>query len=285
MLSTYFFRELDRFSFMIKKRVSSIYAGERRSIRKGTGTEAVDHREYYPGDDIKRVDWKVYARTEKLYIRRFEEEKSLTTHILLDASRSMDFGEPKKFDYASMIGAGFAYLVTKENERFALSLFSDEMRHILQPNRGRRHFLNVVDFLNGVAPEGGTRMEVATRLYMRMIKTRSLVVLISDFLEPLPTLEKGIYQIARSSHDLVVIQVLAPEERDLEWTEGDTKMQDLETGEEMALYVSPRFREEYRRRLSEHLSGIEKACREVGAEFYSFTTDTPIFDAFLEIMG
>ncbi|MBI4344183.1 MAG: DUF58 domain-containing protein [Euryarchaeota archaeon] len=285
MLNTDFFKELDRFCFMVKKRVTTVYAGERRSIRQGKGSEIVDYREYMPGDDFKSVDWKLYGRTEKLYIRRFEEEKNLTTHILIDASKSMDFGAVRKFDYASMIGAGFAYLVTNENERFALSLFADQLVEVMEPRRGKRHFLAAIDLLNKAPAAGTTRLDLCSEQYSKMIKSRSLVVLISDFMQPLPSIEEGLYKISRGSHDLIVVQVLDLKEKDLGWAEGDTKLYDLETGEMVHVYISPRFRELYRERFEAHSNGIRKACEEVGADFFSITSNTPIFDAFLAIVG
>ncbi|MCS4541019.1 MAG: DUF58 domain-containing protein [Euryarchaeota archaeon] len=279
-----FCKELDRFSFMVKKRVISIYAGARVSIKEGKGIDTVDYREYFPGDDIKSIAWKVYSRTEKLYIRRFEEEKNLTTHILVDCSKSMEFGEIKKFDYAAMIGAGFAYLVTNENERFALSTYSDELKDIMQPRRGKRHFLDAVELLNSTSLEGKTRLNVCADQYSKIIRSRSLVIIISDFLEPLSSLDTGIYKIARGSHDLVLIQVLDPKEKNLEGVEGDTKLYDSETSEMRRTYISPAFKANYKKILDEHAGAIKKVCDDVGADFYSITSDTPIFDAFLEII-
>jgi len=103
MIDTEFFNQLNRFSLMVRKRVSSVYAGSRRAVLQGKGIEIVGYREYMPGDDIRTIDWRVYGRTEKLYIRKFEEEKNVTTHILLDSSKSMDYSSNgmTKFDYAA----------------------------------------------------------------------------------------------------------------------------------------------------------------------------------------
>ena len=278
-------KELDRFTFMIKKRITSIYAGARRSIKEGRGIDIVDYREYFPGDDIKTIAWKVYCRTERLYIRRFEEEKNLTTHILVDCSKSMDFGEGiKKFDYGGMIAAGFAYLISNENERFALSTYSDELKAVMQPKRGRRHFLNAVELLNSTQLEGQTKFDVCADQYSKMIRSRSLMIVVSDFLEPLSSLDTGIYKIAKGSHELVLIQVLDPKEKTLERIEGDTKLYDSETSEMRRTYVSPAFKANFKRMLDEHTAAIKIICDDVGAEFFSITSDTPIFDAFLEII-
>src|SRR3989344_7468714 len=115
MIDTNFLNQLDRFSLIVYKRVTSSYAGEKRSIAEGRGLVFKDHRMYARGDDVKLIDWKVYARTDDLYVKRYEEERSLSVHILIDCSASMNFGRKmKKFDYASMIGVGFAYLAMKD---------------------------------------------------------------------------------------------------------------------------------------------------------------------------
>ena len=117
MIKTDFLHELDRFSLVVHKRVTSNYAGPRRSIAFGRGVVFKDHRIYAPGDDYRAIDWKVFARTDDLYIKTYEEERNLVVHIIVDFSSSMNFGKPiTKFDYASMIGVGFAYLAMKDND-------------------------------------------------------------------------------------------------------------------------------------------------------------------------
>jgi uncharacterized protein (DUF58 family) len=285
MIDTAFLKELDRFSFMINKRISTVYAGSRRSIKQGRGIDIYDYREYYPGDDIKSVDWKLYARTEKLHIKRFEEEKSLTTHILVDASRSMDYGKPLKYDYASMIALGYAYLVTRENEKFALATYGDTMGDTLYPGKGRMHLSKATKLLEGASLKGRTDFNSCAEAYSASIRSRSLVIVVSDFLEPLSSLRRGIHKIAKKAQELILVQVLDPKEVTLQGFEGDMKLYDMESREVKRVYMSPRFREDYLRALEEHLYGIKKTCDELKAEFYSFDTSRPIFEAFLRMMG
>ncbi len=279
MIDLDFFRELDRFSFMMRKRVSTVYTGTRRSIRQGRGIGVVGYREYMYGDDFKSIDWKVYGRTEKLYIRQYEEEKNITAHILLDASKSMDYGD--KFDYAARLAVGFAYMVMKENEKFGISTFSGDV-DIVKPVRGIRHLMGFIEHLNSLEPGGVTRVGESVARYIQMIKSRSLVVLISDFLDSLDSVREGIYRLSRN--DLVVVQVLDRDEWDFP-AMGDVRLHDLEGGGVIRTYISPRFREEYLRRLRGHIEGIREACNSVGADFYSFRTDKPIFEAFAEAVA
>lgn len=277
-IETDFFRQLDRFTFSVRKRVSTVYAGNRPSTRSGHGIDTIGFREYDSSDSLKDIDWKAYARTEKLYVRQFEEEKTLTTHILLDSSKSMDYPGygTSKFEYAAMLAAGYAYMVTKYNDRFAISTFGEDV-DIRKPRRGKKNLLRTIDQLTELELTGGTSIAESVAKYSREIKSRSLVILISDFLEEPEAVESAVYRL--SDHDLILIQVLDPTEKKLP-LEGNSKLVDLETGEEIRTYVSEKFRENYLEKLDDHSARIRKACLKVGAEFYTFTSDTPIFDAF-----
>jgi len=277
-----FLRQLDRYNVAIKKRVSTVYAGNRPSARIGKGIDTVGYREYYPGDEMKDIDWKAYSRTEKLYVRQFEEEKTLTAHILLDASKSMDFpaGGTKKYEYAAMMALGVAYMVSRKNDKFAISTFNETI-DINAPKRGIRYLLELTDRLATHELEGTTDLDICTHKYEKLIKSRSLVVIISDFMEDLKHIEASVRRLA--GNDLMLIQVLDPFERDLP-IRGDSRFYDLETGDEMKTYLSSSFRGNYLKELEKHNAAIDHVCKRNGAKFYSFTTDAPVFDSLLQII-
>ena len=279
MIDTSFFKELDRFSFMVRKRVSTAYSGSRRSILKGRGMEPVSYREYTQGDDFKIIDWKVYGRTEKLYVKEFEEEKSLTTHILLDTSKSMDFRN--KFEYAAMLALGFAYLVTKDNEKFGLSIFAEEI-NITKPKRGRKYLSQTIDILNGAELSGKTNFDYCMEKYARVIKSRSLVIIVSDFMADINAIKNAIFRLG--DNELILIQVLDPVEKDLDLG-GEARLIDLETDDKLDVYTSPRLRDEYLKRLNDHIAKINETCLSVGADFHTVTTDRPIFEAIFEVVN
>lgn len=279
-----FFRQLDRFTFMVRKRVSTAYAGSRRSLRSGKGLDTIGFREYNRGDELRTIDWNAYARTEKLYIRQFEEDKSLTTHILLDSSKSMDYSSgdsPSKFEYATMLAAGFAYLVTKDNDRFAISTFSEEVE-FGKPRRGRRHLLNTIKRLETAEVGGKTEINECTILYGKAIHSRSLVIIISDFLQNPQEIDSAIYRFA--DHDLILIQVLDRTESSLV-IHGHSQLIDLESGRKLDTYISEELKQEYREKLEEHINHIGDTCSRAGAEFYTFSTDVPVFDAFFHTIS
>ncbi|MCJ7443502.1 MAG: DUF58 domain-containing protein [Methanotrichaceae archaeon] len=278
-MDTEFFRELERFSLLVKKRVSTTYSGGRKSLRFGHGISPVGYREYRRGDDFKLVDWKVYARTEKLYLREHEEERSLLVQILLDASGSMVYDN--KFIYASQIAAGFAYLATMENEKFAISLFC-KLFYPGEPKRGRRHLIQTINNLDKLIPKGQANLKKISDQFEAVVRSTSLVVLISDLLGDTENIVSSIYRL--SDHELIIIRVLAPNEDDLDFR-GDIRFVDMETRQPLISRVTESERIEYKKKLEEHISKINVACNNVGADFFSFRTDKPIFDAFSEMVS
>jgi uncharacterized protein (DUF58 family) len=278
-MDTEFFKELDRFALLVKKRVSTAYTGGRKSLRFGHGISPVGYREYRKGDDFKLVDWKVYARTEKLYIKEHEEERSIVVHVLLDASASMAYDD--KFQYASRVAAGFGYLATLENEKYAISLFCNRL-YPGEPRRGRRYLFQSIEDLDGIRPRGETDLKLVSDQFELLVRSTSLVVVISDFIGDTEKVISSIYRLG--GHDLVMIQVLAPEEIELAFR-GDVKFVDMETRQPLVTRVTEEERREYQKKLEEHNSKIQEACRNVGADFFSFRTDRDVFDAFSEMIS
>ncbi|MDM7935386.1 MAG: DUF58 domain-containing protein [Methanothrix sp.] len=273
-METEFFRELERFALLVKKRVSTAYSGGRKSLRFGHGISPVGYREYRRGDDFKLVDWKVYGRTEKLYIREHEEERSLLVHILLDASGSM--GYDGKFPYATRLAAGLAYLATLENEKYAISLFCRKL-YAGEPLRGRKSLIRSIERLDRTMPRGETDLKRISDQFDGLVRTTSLVVVISDFLGRAEDIISSIYRLSR--HDLVLVQVLSPEEAGLHFG-GDIRFVDMETRQELTTRITEGERMEYMKRLEEHNARIAAACSRVGADFFQLRTDMPVFEAF-----
>ena len=280
-IDTSFLSQLDRFNLVIKKRVTSNYTGPRKSVALGRGLLFKEHRIYAPGDDIRAIDWKVYARTDDLYVKMYEEEKNLIVHIIVDYSASMNFGKPiTKFDYASMLGVGFAYLAMKENEKFQFSTLSDDLS-VFQPRRGMGQLVAMIDHLNSLKTKGISKVRDAIQQYKKLIGSRAMLVLISDFLIPIDEINEALYMLG--DHEIKVIQVLDPLEKDLK-LQGDFKLKDSETGAKMHTYISQRLRMQYEKLLDDHSAKIQETCNKLGMKFHLITTDTPIFDAFYRIL-
>lgn len=281
MIDTSFLDQLSRFNLVVKKRVTSNLAGPRRSMAAGRGLTFKDYRIYAPGDDIRLIDWKVYARTDDLYIKAYEEERNLVVHIIIDGSASMGFGKPlSKFDYASMIGVGYAYLALRENEKFQFATFADSLE-IFQPRRGMGHLAAMVQHLNGIKPKGYSKLLDTIKQYKKVIGSRSLLVLASDFLVNIDEIREAFYLLG--DHQIKIIHVLDRVEKELR-LEGDMKLIDSETKGLLRTFVSPRMRMEYQQQLDAHCARIEELCNKLNIDYNLAVTDTPIFDTFYKIL-
>ncbi|MBU0762414.1 MAG: DUF58 domain-containing protein [Candidatus Altiarchaeota archaeon] len=286
MIDPAFLDQLKELDFVIKKRISSTYSGGRASIKHGRGIEVVDYREYMPGDDFRLIDWRVYARTEKLYIRRFEEEQDLIMHILVDSSASMDYTSHTmtKYDYAGSIAAGLGYLSTNNQEKFALALYSNTLRELTQPKKSQMHLFNVIELMNQTPRQGATNLGVCASQYSKLMKSKALTVVVSDFMEEIDSFKEGVYRLAKHSAEMVLIQVLDPWELDMGYS-GDIKFKDLESSEVRRSYMSPGFKKEYVERVREHIAQLTQACEDLGVYFHTVLTDKPLFDSFVKIVG
>jgi len=235
MIDATFLIELNRFSLAVRKRVTSKYIGAKKSYAAGRGLTFKDYRIYAPGDDFRLIDWRVYGRTDDLYVKTYEEERNLVAHILVDVSKSMDFGNKRtKYDFASMIGVGFAYLALKDNNKFQFSTFSNDLE-LFQARRGMGHLANIITTLNKTKTKGQSKMLDAISQYRKQISGTSLVILISDFLIPIEEIEKTLVSIGK--HEVKVIQVLDKAEKDME-AEGDLKLKDAESGFSLRTFIS-----------------------------------------------
>jgi uncharacterized protein (DUF58 family) len=281
MIDLEFLQHLKRLSLLLNKKVTSNYVGERASPAAGRGLVLKDHIPYTWGDDFRSIDWRIFARTDKLFVKRYEEERNLTLHIIQDMSASMDYGDgKKKSDYASMIGIGFAFMALRNNERFVLSTFSEKLE-IFKPKKGAKQLASITQYLNHKRPKGMTKFSESLEKYKKHIDSRSLIIIISDFLYEPEDLRKG---LARYKDNMIkLIQVLDRTEMDLNF-EGDFMLEDLETHDKMKTYISPLLKKKYSDQLSDHIANVKRVAAEVKAEFYTVSTGTPIFDTMFRLL-
>ena len=276
MIDTSFLHQLDKFNLVITRKVNSNYIGERESKAVGRGLIFKDHAPYVPGDDFRSIDWRVFARSDKLFVKRYEEERNLQVHIIVDYSGSMNFGTKyKKSEFAAMIGLGYAYLAMKNNEKFVLSTFGEGLDKY-RPKRGRQQLAAMVAYLNNKTPEGNTDIDASLGQYRKALKFRSMVIIVSDFLYPIDNLRKTLYQF--KDHEVKLIQVLDKIEKKLN-LEGDFRLKDLESNKVIRTFISPYLKKRYGQQLGDHNNEIARIAQEIGAKFYSVSTDMTIFDA------
>ncbi len=280
-ISLDFLKSLDRLQLILKKKVHADLHGEHQAAAQGQGLIFQDYKAYVPGDDFRHIDWNIFARTDKFFVRRFEEERNLVVHILVDSSGSMNYGKHmKKFEYAAMLGLGFSYMAVKRNEKFTFATFSEKVKR-LRPKKGTNQLIHILDIMSKLKADGESGFKHAMDEYKKNISGRSLIVLISDFLYNLDEVEEILHRYRRS--EVYVIQVLDPAERELALS-GDVLLEDAETHDKMRTFISRRMKSDYQNKLMHHIMKLKSLCEETDCAFVSVTSDTPIFEAFYHVL-
>ena len=280
MIDTEFLHLLDKFSLVLNKRVTSNYRGERQSKVVGSGLIFRDYSPYMYGDDFRAIDWRQYAKTRKLYVKRYEEDRNLTVHVVLDYSASMQFGKPLKCVYAAQVALGFIYMALKNNENFVLATFSDSLE-VFRPRKGRKQLVALLDYLNQKKPIGKSQLAESLLSYGSIVQSKSLLIIISDFLYDADQIRTVLHRY--KDNKIICVQVLDTTELHLS-LEGDFTLVDLEDKTSVKTFVDPYVRQQYLDALHHHSSLVKEACDKVDAEFYQVNTSTPIFDTFFEIL-
>lgn len=278
-LDTSFLKELERLRILSRKLFRGQMRGERRSRNKGQSVEFVDFRPYMKGDDIRRIDWNLYGRLERHYVKLFEEEEDLRLYILLDCSASMDYGTPNKFDYARKLAAGLAYIVLSNMESVSVSVFSSEYDVLQTPSRGKGKIHPILRRLGQLEASGGSSLKGAAARFAAHTRKSGMVVVISDFLT-----DEGIETIAPllgSGHQIELMQVLSPEEANPQLT-GDLQLIDSETGERMDVSMGANVLRRYHERLSALQAELKRFALKSGGDFFPCVTSTGITEL---IMG
>ena len=264
--------------------VDGFRTGLNKSPRHGFSVEFSEYRPYAQGDDPRFLDWKLFARTDRSYIRLFEDETNLRCYIVLDISRSMSFGSGAytKHDYARTLAASLAWLLNRQGDAVGLTLFDEHVRTIVparyRPGQLRRLFVTLEEPSSGLSTNPGVALEdVAQRL-----RKRGLVILISDMLAPVQQLGDGLRLLRGCLHDLVVFQVLDPAEKTLTF-DGPKLFEDLESGQK--IFSDPdTIRNEYQSRFDSHNRAVQAECEAVGAAWRQLTTNEPLELALAEFL-
>ncbi len=279
MIEAEFLKELEQFQVALEKNSSEMKQGEQQSNFSGQGMIFKDHKEYVPGDDIRRIDWKAYARTKEFFIKRYDEERNVTLHIVLDRSSSMDFGDINKYEYGGKIGLGLAYMTMKTNDRFKYSVFSETLTDLTSA-RKNGNLVRLIDTLNGMRKTPESRVEYCITEYSERIKNKSVVVIISDFLTDLEQIESSLQALKGSQ--VILVNIFDKEELDPSFS-GDTILEDPESDSTLRAYLSRSTKSSYKSKLKKHTEEIEELCDKYQASYYMMSTGEDFFDSFIDI--
>jgi uncharacterized protein (DUF58 family) len=274
LFSPEFLAQLERLSLASRRVFRGRVKGERRSPRRGHSVEFCDYRAYGVGDDLRYVDWNIYGRLDRLHVKLFVDEEDLCEHLLVDASASMDFGQPTKFHYAAKLAAALGFIGLVNLERVGVGILKDRGGEGWAPTRGRNQFGPLVDFLGRVQPDGATRLNDALASYAMRSREAGLAVLLSDLLDPLG-FEAGIRALLERRFDVHIVHLLDPEEVNPEFG-GDLRLIDSESGEPRELTIDGEAVRAYRERLHQFLERVETFCRTREIGYHRVITDTPV---------
>lgn len=262
---------LDDLILKAKDMVEGVLSGMHRSPFLGYSSEFSSYRPYMQGDNLRYVDWKVWGRSDKFYIKQFEDDTNLTCQILLDASASMDFGQPNKFHHARMLALALAYLMSRQHDAVGLALIGQGTRSALPARSGQQHLEDLFVTLGAATAKGSEPSRPGLDNILETLNRRGLTIIISDLLTPGEMLSDLFRQLRSRRQEVIVFHVMAPEELDFNF-EGDFLFQDSENGAEIPIHAAS-FREEYLNRVLEFQRQIERECEKNEVDYKRIRTD------------
>jgi uncharacterized protein (DUF58 family) len=281
--------ELERFENLLifaKAVVEGYFAGKHKSPNRGSAAEFADYKEYVVGDDLARLDWRVYGRTRRLYIRQFEEETDMAIYLLVDASGSMRYAGEKrtsKFLLSARIAASLAYLMLAQGDKAALATFADTITNVVPTGGTRRHLHHIVRALERIKPSRGTSLAHAITQCVSIFKRRGRLVVISDFLDDSSSLYESLSQFVHRKFEILLLHVVDPDEVHLP-AHNVARFVDMETGD--TIQVDPEeIRANYEANMRERINTIAREADLRGIQHRIVDTRRPYLDAIEAYLG
>jgi uncharacterized protein (DUF58 family) len=275
LLEPQFLTRLEQLELVSRKIFQGRMKGERRSKKKGQSVEFADYRNYVVGDDLRFLDWNLFARLDRLFLRLFLEEEDLHCYILLDNSLSMDFGKPTKLHYAKQVAAALGFIGLVNLDRVVVEAFNDRLTQTMPPQRGRRSLWRLMDFLQKIEPAGPSDLRKSLRGFSLKCSGKGIVILLSDLMDKGGYEEALRYLIARQL-DIYVIQILSQEEIEPEIA-GDLQLLDIEDADVAEITVSGPLLKRYKQNLAAYRAALHEFCTRRGVS-YLFTSNQVPFE-------
>ena len=283
LLSPSFLATLDRLTLVSRRARMGKFKGERRSPRRGGSVEFADFREYAPGDDFRQIDWNAYARLERLFLRLFVEEEDATVHVIVDASQSMDWGQPSKWAYAQRVAAALGYVALLGMDRLIGAAITDAHSSssrkgvegevaLFPPHRGRQQALTWFDWLSGLRLGGQTSPLTALTYYAANVRRAGPLIIIGDLMDD--GWREGIQRLAGRHYEITLLHLLAPQEIDPEW-DGDLKLVDSETESAVEITADFDLLSRYRTRVQTWQSEWQQFCAARAINYAPIATSLP----------
>jgi uncharacterized protein (DUF58 family) len=264
--------------------VEGFWSGIHRSPYHGFSVEFTEYRQYTPGDDPRYLDWRVFARSDRYFLKRFEDETNLRCHLVTDQSRSMAFGSLTytKAEYAATLAATLAYFLHLQGDAVGLLTFDQQVRDYLPARHRSGHLRRLMLSLERPASGSATDLAAPLQRVAEIVRKRGLIVLISDCLAPLERLENALVQLAACGHEALAFQILDPAETSLPFDK-PAVFEDLESGR--TLMIDPgAVRADYRRRLEDHCTAVRQVCQRLGHTYSRLCTSQPLEFALFDFL-
>ena len=268
-----FLRRLDHLEIVSRKIFTGKMRGEKRSKRKGFSQEFADYRDYVHGDDLRFLDWNVYGRLDRLFLKLFHEGEDLHVHVLLDASRSMDAGEPNKFDYARKVAAAIAYVGLANLNPVTVRVLHKDGEEVLGPIRGEKNLWRLMDFLQDQKADGETDLGSGLRRFAIAHPRKGVALLITDFLDRKGH-EAPLKWLLGTRMESYVIHVLSPQELNPD-LRGDFKLMDMEDADLVEVSLTGTLVKSYERTLGAFRASLSTACAKFGMAYTFSSTGMP----------
>jgi uncharacterized protein (DUF58 family) len=266
-----------KLSLLARSVVEGFLSGIHQSPFKGFSVEFAEHRQYYPGDEIRHIDWRAYGKTDRYFIKEYEEETNLQAHVLLDASGSMGYrGKgPSKFEYATWVAASLSYLMLHQLDAVGLTIHDDKVRETLPPHAGSKQLPRLLQMLEAARPGGETGLAKIWHDLAERVSRRGLIVILSDCFDSLGPLLLALRNLRHRRHDVILFHVLAPEELEFPFHRM-TQFRSLEAPGRKLLLDAAQLRQEYLKNFGAFCTELRNQAGDMRIDYQLLRTDDPI---------
>jgi uncharacterized protein (DUF58 family) len=257
--------------------VEGFLTGVHKSPYKGFSVEFAEHRQYYPGDEIRHIDWRAYGKTDRYYIKEFEEETNLRAYLLVDASGSMAYRgkHASKFQFAQYVAASLAYLMLHQRDAVGLVTHDTRLRQMIQPRASAKHLLRLIHSLEQTQPGGETSLAPIWHDLVGRMKRRGLIVVLSDCFDQIGPLLRALRHFRHRRHEVLLFHILAPEEVEFPFSRM-TQFRNLERNGHRILVDPGQLRKEYRQNFDAFCAQLRERARQMRIDYQMLRTDDPI---------
>jgi uncharacterized protein (DUF58 family) len=273
LLTSEFMARLDQLDVMSRKLLAGKMKGERRSKRRGQSVEFADYRNYVIGDDLRFIDWNIYARLDRLFLKLFLEEEDLAVHVLIDVSKSCDFGDPHKANYMKKVAAALGYIGLVNYNRVSISAIADGVVDDTGGLRGRTRVAQMMDFLVKLKPQGASNLGEACKRFALTHRQKGVCIILSDFFDK-GGYENGLRYVSGGKYDLFAVQILSPQEINPD-LQGDLKLRDVEDDDMAEVSITQPLMKQYKANLNAYCLAVKEYITRRGGTYLFASTAVP----------